>query len=370
MDSVDAVVIGAGVIGLACARELGRRGFTTLVIERNQAIGMETSSRNSEVIHAGLHYPEGSLKARYCVDGNRLLYDYCLSYGIEHRRCGKLVVSTAEVQEARLFEMHSLAVAAGVSDVRLLSRREAISLEPQLACTAALLSPSTGIIDSHAYMLSLLADAEAHGVDLALCLEVEHVHVAAGNFMIHGNSGGEPFTLSTRILINAAGLHAPRVAACFDEFPSSHIPKAKFAKGSYFSLAGKAPFCHLVYPVPEPGGISVHLTLDLGGQARFGPDVEWVDEIDYAVDPKRSHAFYAEIRKYWPALQDNTLFPAYAGIRPKIVGEGEGNADFLIQGPADHNIDGLVNLFGIESPGLTASLAIAIDVCEIAIANQ
>jgi L-2-hydroxyglutarate oxidase LhgO len=370
MDRVDAVVIGAGVVGLACARELGRLGFSTLVVERNQAIGLETSSRNSEVIHAGLHYPQGSLKARYCVDGNKLLYDYCFSHGVDYRRCGKLVVATTAAQEERLFAMLNLAVACGVRDVRLLSRKEAKSLESELACTAALLSPSTGIIDSRGFMLSLLADAEAHGVDLALCSDVERVQVSPNNFMIHGSSHGEVFAISSRILINAAGLHAPRVAARFEQFRASYIPKAKFAKGSYFSLTGKIPFSHLIYPVPEQGGLGVHLTLDLAGQARFGPDVEWVDEIDYEVDPKRSEVFYSAIRKYWPALRDDSLLPAYSGIRPKIVGEGESNADFLIQGPADHSIDGLVNLFGIESPGLTSSLAIAADVGEIATANK
>ena len=358
-EKIGAVVIGAGVIGLACARELSMLGIETLIIERHDGIGQEISSRNSEVIHAGLYYPPGSLKARFCVKGNRALYHYCAQRGIAHQRCGKLIVATAPAQEDKLAQLLGQAQSNGVADVRIITRKEAIALEPQLSCTAALLSPSTGIIDSHALMLSLLGDAENHGATLILRSEVIRGTITPGGILLQIISGDEETTLDAGIVINAAGLSAPAVASGIAGLAAHHIPQAHYAKGTYFSLSGRAPFSRLIYPIPEPGGLGVHLTLDLGGQARFGPDVEWIDSIDYTINPKRADGFYAEVRKYWNELPDNTLQPAYCGIRPKITDRRTANADFLIQGPETHGIPGLINLFGIESPGLTSCLPIA-----------
>lgn len=358
MEAIDAVVIGAGVVGLACARALARRGCQTLVLERHERFGTETSARNSEVIHAGLYYPAGSFKARLCVDGNRRLYDFCATHGIDHRRCGKLIVATSPEQEARLEALLAQGRANGVGGLEMLGGEAARKMEPELRCTAALLSTTTGIVDSQALMLGLLGDAERHGAVLALRSSLHGGSVEPGSFCLEV---GESPALSLRagIVINAAGLSAQRVAASLDGFPAQCIPPTHWAKGNYYAHAGRVPFSRLIYPVPEPGGLGVHLTLDLGGQARFGPDVEWVEALDYAVDPARSANFYAEVRHYWPGLRDGSLAPAFCGIRPKISGPGEPAADFLIQGPAAHGIPGLVNLFGIESPGLTSSLAIA-----------
>ncbi|EXI89792.1 MAG: L-2-hydroxyglutarate oxidase LhgO [Candidatus Accumulibacter regalis] len=369
MESIEAVVIGAGVVGLACARELARRGFETVILERHGAFGTETSARNSEVIHAGLYYPTDSLKARLCVAGRQQLYAFCATHAISHQRCGKLVVATSPAQESRLAALQKQGEANGVDDLQRLSAAEARALEPGLACTAALLSPSTGIVDSHGLMLALLGDAETAGAALALHSPLLRGSLDANTPGIVLESGGaDGLRFKARRVINAAGLWAPQVAASLAGFPRTLIPANFHAKGSYYALTGRTPFSRLVYPLPEAGGLGVHLTLDLGGQARFGPDVEWlpdptpgqpIDEPDYRVDPARADAFYAEIRRYWPALPDAALTPAYAGIRPKIVGPGAPAADFLIQGPAQHGIAGLVNLFGIESPGLTACLAIA-----------
>lgn len=357
---IDVVIVGAGVVGVACARELARLGREVVILEANDAIGMETSSRNSEVIHAGMYYPTGSLKAGLCVAGRPMLYDFCNEFGVAHRRCEKLLVATTPAQHDELDALAMQATDNGV-EIRRLTREQAIALEPALQCTAALLSPSTGIIDSQGLMHALLGDAQSHGAQLALASPAIAARACGNGFEIE--TGGEvPTILTATTLINAAGLHAVDMARRIDGFPREHLPSAYLARGNYFQLGGKAPFSRLVYPLPEPGGLGVHLTLDLAGQARFGPDVEWIDTIDYRVDPVRAEGFYAEIRKYWPALRDGALSPAYAGIRPKISGPHEAAADFMIQGPRDHGITGLVNLFGIESPGLTACLAIAREV--------
>jgi L-2-hydroxyglutarate oxidase LhgO len=357
METVDAVVVGAGVVGLAVAREIALQGLEVLLLESGQGIGTGTSSRNSEVIHAGIYYPEGSLKAKLCVRGRELLYAYCDSRGVGYRRCGKLIVATSQQQLGQLEDIRQKAAANGVTDLQLLSRAQALALEPALDCVAALLSPSTGIIDSHALMLALQGDMENAGGALALESALESVTCSPDGMDLMAADGTQ---LRTRMLVNAAGLQAPDLAKRFRGFPAQHLPTAYYAKGNYFTLAGRSPFSRLIYPVPEGAGLGVHLTLDLGGQAKFGPDVQWVDcADDLVVDPARGAGFYAEVRKYWPALQDGSLSPGYAGIRPKLKPAHEGTSDFVIQGPAVHGIPGLVHLFGIESPGLTSSLAIA-----------
>ena len=360
---VEAVVIGAGVIGLACARALARAGREVLILERHGEFGTETSARNSEVIHAGIYYPTGSLKARHCVEGRRQLYVFCEQHGVAHRRCGKLIVATSAEQEAKLLDIRHRAQANGVDDLTVLTAGEVRAMEPELHCTAALWSPSTGIVNSHELMLALLGDAERHGAILALRCPVMSAEIV-GNRVRVVTGGDTADELLADIVINSAGLWAPGLACRIIGFPSEKAPHGYLAKGSYFSLSGRAPFSRLIYPVPEPGGLGVHLTLDLGGQARFGPDVEWIEEINYDVDPKRGNQFYGAIRKYWPGLPENALQPAYSGIRPKIVGQGEPDADFCIQGPVEHGVPGLINLFGLESPGLTSCLAIADAVCE------
>jgi len=362
-NKVGAVVVGAGVVGLACARALARRGIETVILEAQDAIGLETSSRNSEVIHAGLYYPPGSLKAKLCVEGNRQLYAFCERHHVAHRRCGKLIVACGTGQEERLAALKSQALRNGVDDLRPLTGAEAKVLEPQLRATAALLSPSTGIVDSHGLMLALLGEAEAHGAALALKSPLLRGEARGGGFLLEVG-GEEPMRLEAERLINSAGLHAAKVAAAIEGLDARHVPALRYARGNYFSLAGRAPFSRLIYPLPEPGGLGVHLTLDLGGQARFGPDVEWVEGLDYTVDPRRADAFYAEVRKYWPELADGALQPAYAGIRPKLAGPDDPAADFLVQAEAAHGVPGLINLFGIESPGLTACLALAGQVCD------
>lgn len=361
-EKIGAVVIGAGVVGLACARALALRGIETVILEANDAIGMGASSRNSEVIHAGIYYPAGSLKARLCVAGNRQLYEFCATHNVAHRRCGKLLVATTSAQEAALEALRRKAETNGALDLQPIAVAQLKRMEPELRATAALLSPSTGIIDSHGLMHALLGDAEAHGAALALKSPLLRAEANAGGFLLEVG-GAEPMRLQARLLINAAGLHAARVATAIEGLDASNVPSLHLAKGNYFSLAGKAPFSRLIYPLPEPGGLGVHITLDLGGQARFGPDVEWVNAIDYAVDPRRAEVFYGEVRKYWPGLPDGALQPAYSGIRPKLAGPGERQADFLVQSPVTHGVRGLVNLFGIESPGLTACLALADHVC-------
>ncbi len=357
-ESAEAVVVGAGVVGLAVARALAIAGRETLILEAADSFGSETSSRNSEVIHAGLYYPTGSLKARLCLAGRDRLYDYCASRGIAHKRLGKLIVASEPAQIAILKNIQALAVANGVDDLEWLGANAANALEPTLNAAAALLSPSTGIVDSHGLMLSYLGEAESHGAALALKSPVGGGAIEGDGFLLDVG-GAAPMQLRCRYLVNAAGLGAQSLAHALAGFESAQVPPLYLAKGNYFVLAGRAPFERLVYPVPEGGGLGVHLTLDLAGRARFGPDVEWIDRIDYRVDPARSAIFYEAIRRYWPGLPDAALLPGYAGIRPKIHGPGGPAADFLVQGFPYHGIKGLVNLFGIESPGLTSSLALA-----------
>ncbi|MBX3659269.1 MAG: NAD(P)/FAD-dependent oxidoreductase [Ramlibacter sp.] len=367
MERLDCVVVGAGVVGLAVARALALRGREVMVLEATEAIGTGTSSRNSEVIHAGIYYPAGSLKARLCVQGKQQLYAYCAERGLGHRRCGKLIVATSDAQVAALQGIVAKAAANGVGDLKLLTRDEARALEPQLECVAAVHSPSTGIVDSHGLMLSLQGDLEHAGgmvaFNSALNRAVAQVGRPQDAIVLVAEDGTE---LAARTVVNAAGLQAPALAARFEGLDARHVPTAYFAKGNYFTLAGRSPFSRLIYPVPEAAGLGVHLTLDLGGQAKFGPDVQWVDSPDdLVVDPRRGDGFYAEVRKYWPALADGALQPGYAGMRPKISAPHEPAADFVIQGPAAHGVAGLVNLFGIESPGLTSSLALGEAVADL-----
>ncbi|TFI59289.1 NAD(P)/FAD-dependent oxidoreductase [Sphingomonas parva] len=365
MDTVDVVVAGAGVIGIAIARALALAGREVLVLEAGEAIGSETSSRNSEVIHAGLYYPAGSLMARTCVAGREALYAYAAARGVLHRRIGKLIVATEDAELATLHAIRSRAAANGVDDLVLLSREETLRLEPALRCEGALLSPSSGIVDSHALMLALQGDAENAGALFVLRSPVEGARATGAGIEIRVG-GDAPLALRARLLVNAAGLHAPALAARIDGLRPGSVPTAYYAKGHYMTLSGRVPFARLIYPVPVPGGLGVHLTLDIAGQARFGPDVEWVDRIDYRTDDSRRPAFEAAIRRYWPDLPSGVLEPAYAGIRPKIVPPGAPAQDFLVQGPTETGTPAVINLFGIESPGLTASLAIANDVERLA----
>jgi L-2-hydroxyglutarate oxidase LhgO len=364
MDQIECVVIGAGVVGLAVARALAERGHEVIVLEATEAIGTGTSSRNSEVIHAGIYYPRGSLKAALCVLGREMLYEYCAARGVPHQRCGKLLVATARNQIPQLMALEARGRENGVLDLIRLSGADAQELEPELQCVEAVFSPHTGIVDSHQLLLALQGDAERDGAVCAFHSPVESIEYVAGRFTI-SVGGSSPSTLSAACVINSAGLFANSIACKIRGLDARHVPPLYLARGNYFSVSGRAPFSRLIYPMPNEAGLGVHLTLDLGGQTRFGPDVEWVDAINYDVDPRRADAFYAAIREYWPSLPDDALQPAYAGIRPKLSGPGEPAADFLIQGPAAHGVRGLVNLFGIESPGLTASLAIAQRVCEL-----
>lgn len=361
MDKVDGVVIGAGVVGLAVARALVQaapdNATEWLVLEAADAIGTVTSSRNSEVIHAGIYYPQGSLKAKLCVQGRDQLYAYAAARGISHQRCGKLIVATHTDQLPALNAILQKAHANGVHDLVRLTAEQAKAMEPALSCVAALHSPSTGIVDSHGLMLSLQGDFENAGGLVALNSSVAGARRTNDGWVVTMADRSE---LLAQTVVNAAGLTAPWLAQHFQGLDAKHVPTAFFAKGNYFTLAGKSPFSRLIYPVPEAAGLGVHLTLDLGGQAKFGPDVQWVDgPDDLGVSAAHEQAFYHEVRKYWPALREGALQPGYAGIRPKISGPNEVAADFCIQGPAVHGLPGLVNLFGIESPGLTSSLAIA-----------
>ena len=366
MDRIDAVVAGAGAVGLAVARALALQGLETIVLEADAGIGNGISSRNSEVIHAGIYDAPGSLKATLCGAGRRLLYPYCEARGVGHRRCGKLIVAATPGQVETLRAIEARAVGNGVEGLRWLGGGEARELEPALRGEAALLSSATGIVDSHALMLAYLGDLEHAGGALVVRSPLESALLRSDGFVLRVG-GDAPMEIETGVLVNAAGLHAQALAHRIEGFEPMHIPRPWFAKGNYYALAGRSPFSRLIYPVPEPGGLGVHLTLDLAGQARFGPDVEWLaadspDDIDFAVDPARSDAFYAAIRRYWPGLKDGALAPAYSGVRPKLQGPGQPASDFMLQGPQAHGVAGLMNLFGIESPGLTASPAIAAEV--------
>ena len=373
-EHVDCAIVGAGVVGLAVARALARTGREVVIVEAENAIGTGISSRNSEVIHAGIHYAPRSLKARLCIRGKELLYAYCAERHVPHRRIGKLVVATDDAQRPALDHVLANARASGVDDLEALDASQVAKLEPAIRCVAALWSPSTGILDSHALMLALLADAEAHGATLALSSRVVGGTVGANGIELQvASADADPFALEARLVVNCASLNATRVASAIDGMPAASIPTVRFAKGNYFSLAGRSPFTHLIYPLPEHSGLGVHVTPDLGGQAKFGPDVEWLAPdapLDFDVDPRRADVFVDVIRRYWPTLPDDALAPAYAGIRPKLSGPGDPAADFVIAGPAEHGVAGLVNLFGIDSPGLTSSLAIAEYVASLAAATH
>ena len=363
-EPVDTVVVGAGAVGLAVARALALAGREVMVLEAEDAIGTATSARNSEVIHAGLYYPAGSLKAKFCVEGRRALYAYAAARGFEARPVGKLIVATDASQLPILDDIAAAARANGVADLVRLDAAAVADLEPAVACLGALLSPSTGILDSHAYMLALRGDLEAAGGLVALRSPVSGGRVTAAGVELDVG-GDDPMTLVARTVVNAAGHGAPRLAAAIAGIDAATVPRPRLAKGNYFALSGvRSPFRRLVYPVPEPGGLGIHATLDLGGAVRFGPDVEWIDEVDFTVDPARATRFYAAIRRYWPGLPDGALQPSFAGLRPKITGPGEPAADFVVHGPATHGVAGLWNLYGIESPGLTASPAIAVHLAE------
>jgi L-2-hydroxyglutarate oxidase LhgO len=369
MDQIDALVVGAGVVGLACARALAQAGLEVVIIEREGEIGSGVSSRNSEVIHAGHYYEPGSLKARLCVRGRHLLVAYCQARSIPHRLCGKLVVAGSLAELPRLQALLERGRCNGVEDLTLIDGAQAQALEPALQPAAALLSPRTGIVDSHALMTALLADAEAAGALLALKSPFVSACRVAGHWQVR-TGGDQAFELGARFIVNTAGLGAQAVAAGIQGLAPDHIPVQYLAKGHYFALAARAPFSRLIYPLPVDGGLGVHLTLDLAGQARFGPDVEWLPagtteaELDFRVDERRREAFEADIRRYWPGLPKDALQAAYTGVRPKISGPGAAAADFRLSGPASHGLPGLVNLFGIESPGLTSSMALAQEVLQ------
>jgi L-2-hydroxyglutarate oxidase LhgO len=352
------LVVGAGVVGLAVARAAALTGADVVVAEAAAAIGTGISSRNSEVIHAGIYYPTGSARARLCAASRRLLYDFCASHGVPHRKCGKLIVATKDAELGRLESIHAQGRANGVEGLELIDGAAAGRLEPALSCTAALRSPETGIIDSHSYMTALHGDLEDHGGSIAFNTRIERLAPAGtgwkagfGNEWVHFDA-----------VVNAAGLGAQRLGAATEGYPAARVPRLKLVKGNYFSFAGRPVFSRLVYPVPTPGGLGVHVTLDLAGRMRFGPDVEWIEKENYDVDPGRAAAFYQRIRDYWPDLPEGSLLPDYAGIRPKLTGQGEPAADFMIDAPKDHGLPGLVHLFGIESPGLTSALSLAQEV--------
>ena len=367
MDRVDCVVIGAGVIGLAVAREMALQGRETILLERESAFGTISSARNSEVIHAGIYYPKDSLKAKLCVEGNRMLYEYCRTHHVATQPYGKLIVASDDSQLDDLQAILYKAQQNNVPEIKMITGEQAKSMEPELQCSAAVLSASTGIVDSHGFMLSLLGGFEDAGGMIAYqspLISAKPIGSKAQDGFELEIGGSDAMKIQTKLLINCAGMSAPAIAKKIEGLAQEQIPKAYFAKGNYFSLSGKSPFKHLIYPIPEPGGLGVHLTLDMGGQAKFGPDVEWLEiddenQIDYTVNPKRGDGFYAAVRKYWPGLKDNALQPDYSGVRAKIVPPNTPAGDFCFNTPKDHGLEGLFNLYGFESPGLTSSLAIA-----------
>lgn len=364
-EQVETIIIGAGVVGLALARSLAATGREVLVLEREDAFGTITSARNSEVIHAGIYYAKDSLKAKLCVEGKHKLYAYCDAYGIPYNNCGKLIVACSTDEVEKFKGIAQRAWDNGVEDLREISAADARALEPELACEGALLSPSTGIVDSHGLMLALLGEAESHGAMMVLNTPVAGIEVAEGGFLVR-TGGEEAMELMAREVVNSAGLGAPGLAQAMVGLSAEAAPRQWTAKGNYFGLAMKAPFQRLIYPAPVTGGLGVHITIDLQGRARFGPDVEWIEDADwadqatYAVDPGRGDSFYAAIRRYWPALPDGVLTPDYSGIRPKLTNATDKYAaDFRVSGATEHGLPGYVGLYGIESPGLTSSLAIA-----------
>ena len=356
-DRIDCVVVGAGVVGLAVARALALAGREVLLLEAEHHPGTVTSARNSGVIHAGLYYAPGSLKARFCVAGNRALYAYCEARGVEHHNSGKLIVASGDDEERVLLNLLERAHANSVEGVRMISARQVRELEPEVHCTAALLCPTSGIVDQHTYMLALQGDMENAGGTLVCDCRVESVARAGDGFIV--KTAGESATeIEARFVVNSAGLGAVDLLRHIEAYPADRIPTLHLARGNYFTVAARSPFRHLIYPVPHAAGLGIHATLDLGKRVRFGPDVEWIDRIDYSVNAARAPSFYAAIRHYWPALADGALMPDYTGIRPKLHGPGEPQPDFRIETAADHGLAGLVNLLGIESPGLTSALAI------------
>jgi L-2-hydroxyglutarate oxidase LhgO len=362
-ERVECAVIGAGVVGLAIARRLATRGREVVVLEAESAFGTHTSARNSEVIHAGIYYPTDSLKARLCVSGRRALYRYCAERGVQHQRIGKIIVACEESELAGLRRYKEQAETNGVDDLKMLDRDELAALEPEVRGIAGFLSPSTGIIDSHGLMLAYLGDAESHGASLALGSPVVSGSVGDSGIVLEVG-GAEPVTLECAMVVNSAGLNAQAVARSITGIPPGSIPPTYLAIGHYYTLTGAAPFRRLIYPVARRDWLGVHVTIDLGGRVKFGPDFAWTDRVDYRFDTSREAAFYSAIRRYFPGLRDGTLQPGYTGIRPKTAGPGEPAQDFSVQGPCEHGVRGLVNLFGIESPGLTSSLAIADHVVE------
>jgi len=363
-ERVECAVVGAGVVGLAVARALALAGREVIVLERADMIGTETSSRHSEVIHAGIYYTPGSLKARFCVDGKHAMYDFCDAHGVVYNRCGKIIVATNDGQMPELERLKANAAGNGVIDLEWLTPAEVSEMEPAVFCVGALLSPSTGILDSHGYMLALQGDLEANGGMIAFLTPVTGGRVLNDGIRLDCG-GAAAMSLTADVVVNSAGLWAQKLAGTIEGIPTHTVPPAYFCKGNYYTLSGRPPFRRPIYPVPEKAGLGVHVTVDLGGQVRFGPDVEWIDEIDYDVDPARADKFYAAVRTYYPALADGAIQPGYAGIRPKIQAPGEAARDFVVQGPGDHGVPGLVNLYGIESPGMTSSLAIADHVVEL-----
>jgi L-2-hydroxyglutarate oxidase LhgO len=364
-DSLDVVVIGAGVVGLAVARKLAQAGREVVVLERNERIGEETSSRNSEVIHAGIYYPTGSLKSRLCVRGKELLYRFCEARNVPHRRCGKIIVALDEPQARKLEALREQAAINGVDDLAPLSSSEVASLEPEVRCKAALMSPSTGIVDSHSLMLALRGDLESAGGSVAVMSEFRRGEARDGMLHLSIAADDDEMEIAASAVVNAAGLAASQVARSITGLDPGLVPETHYAKGTYYVLSGKGPFSHLIYPMPDGAWLGVHVTLDMAGGTRFGPNQRWIDEIDYRPDSDQAEVFAASIERYWPGVSADRLSPGYAGVRPKIVAEGEPPGDFVIQGSADHGIAGLVNLFGIESPGLTSSLAIGEEVARM-----